>query len=92
MEKFGWHDRSSSVGGIWRTLWKVDRWRSPDGIMEARMVGGVRKDATQGQKLEEPWKGRPFTNFGWGYFIPNISTPTFKFEFQMKEVQKNFHD
>ena len=48
-------------------------WRSPDGIMEARTVGGVRKDATQGWKPEEPWKGQPFTNFDWGYFIPNTS-------------------
>ena len=46
-------------------------WRSLDDIMEARTVGGVRKDATQGRKSEEPRKGRPFMNFGWGYFIPN---------------------
>ena len=44
--------------------------RSLNGILQARTVGGVQKDATQGRKLEEPWKGRPFTNFGWGYFIP----------------------
>ena len=24
LKKFGWHDMSSSVGGIWRTLWKAD--------------------------------------------------------------------
>ena len=48
-------------------------WRSPDGIMEARTVGGVWKDATQGWKPKEPWKGWPFMNFGWGYFIPNTS-------------------
>ena len=65
--------------------------RSSDGIMEARTVGGVQKDATQGRKPEEPWEGQPFTNFGWGYFIPNTSLPTFEFGFRMKEVQKNFH-
>ena len=41
--------------------------------MEAQTVDEVQKDATQGQKLEKPWKGWPFTNFGWGYFIPNIT-------------------
>ena len=45
--------------------------RSPDGIIEARTVEGVQKDATQGRKPEKPWKDRPFTNFGLGYFIPN---------------------
>ena len=45
--------------------------RSPDGIMKAQTVEEVRKDATQGRKPEESWKGRPFTNFGRGYFIPN---------------------
>ena len=47
--------------------------RSLDGIMEARTVGEVQKDTTQGRKPEESWKGRPFMNFGWGYFIPNIT-------------------
>ena len=46
-------------------------WRSPDGIMEAQTVGGVQKDIAQGRKPEEPRKGRPFTNFSWGYFILN---------------------
>ena len=45
--------------------------RSPDGIMEARTVGGVQKDIAQGQKPEEPMEGWPFTNFDRGYFIPN---------------------
>ena len=49
--------------------------RSPDGIMEARTVEGVQRDATQGRKPEEPWKGQPFTNFDWGYFIPNTIYP-----------------
>ena len=40
--------------------------RSLDGIMEARMIEEVQKDAIQGRKSEEPWKGRPFSNFGWG--------------------------
>ena len=91
MEKFEGHDRSSSVGGIWRTLWKVDCWRSPDGIVEAQTAVGVQKDAAQGRKPEESWEGWPLTNFGWGYFIPNISSPTFEFGFRMKKVQKNFH-
>ena len=51
--------------------------RSPDGIMEAQMFRIVQKDAIQGRKPEEPWKGRPFTNFGWGYFIPNKSYSVF---------------
>ena len=55
--------------------------RSSDGIMEARTVEGVQKDATQGLKQEKHWKGQPFTNFGWGYFIPNTSPLTFKFGF-----------
>ena len=46
-------------------------WRSPDGIMEAQTVGGVQKDAAQGQKLEEPQESRLFMNFDRGYFIPN---------------------
>ena len=45
--------------------------RSLDDNMEARPIEGVQKDATQGRKSEKPWKGRPFTNFGRGYFIPN---------------------
>ena len=53
MEKFGGYDRSLSIGGIWRTLWKVDYWRSPDGTVEAWTAGGVQKDAAQGQKPEE---------------------------------------
>ena len=57
---------------------------SPDGIMEAQMVGRVQKDATQGRKSEEPWKGQPFTNFDWSYFIPNTSPPTFELGFRMK--------
>ena len=81
MEKSVWHDRSSSVGGIWRTLWKVDCWRSPDGTVEARIAGGVQKDAAQGRKPEESWEGWPLTNFGWSYFIPNTSPPTSEFEF-----------
>ena len=47
--------------------------RSPDSIMEARTVREVQKDTAQGRKLKEPWKGRPFMNFGWGYFIPNTN-------------------
>ena len=35
------------------------------------MVEGVQKDITQGRKPIKPWKGRPFANFDWGYFIPN---------------------
>ena len=66
-------------------------WRSLDGTVEARTVGGVQKDAAQGRKPEESWEGWPLTNFGWGYFIPNTSPPTFEFEFRMKEVQKNFY-
>ena len=31
-------------------------------------------------------------DFGWGYFIPNTSPPTFEFGFRMKEVQRNSHD
>ena len=38
--------------------------RSSDGIMEARTVEEVQKDATQGQKSEKSWNSRPFTNFG----------------------------
>ena len=91
MEKSGWHDRSLSVGRIWRTLWKVDSWGSPDGIMEARTAGGVQKDVAQGQKPEELWESRPLMNFDWGYFISNTSLPTFEFGFQMKEVQRNFY-
>ena len=91
MEKFGGYDRSLSLGGIWRTLWKIDCWMSPDGTVEARTVGGVQKDAAQGRKLEESCEGWPLTNFGWGYFIPNTSLPTFEFRFRMKEVQRNFH-
>ena len=37
--------------------------RSPGSIMEARMVGEVQKDASQGRKSEEPRKGWPFMNF-----------------------------
>ena len=48
-------------------------WRSPDGIVKAQTIGGVQKDIAQGRKPEEPWKGRPFTNFDWGYFIPNTT-------------------
>ena len=84
MEKSRWHDRSSSIGGTERTLWKVDCWESPDGITEAQIVEGVQKDAAQGQRPEEPWEGRPLMNFSWGYFIPNISPPTFEFGFRMK--------
>ena len=73
MEKSRWNDRSSSVGGIWRILWKVDCWESPDGIVEARIAREVQIDITQGQKPKEPWEGRPLTNFDWGYFIPNGS-------------------
>ena len=46
-------------------------WRSSDGIIEARTVEGVQKDATQGRKPEKPRKDRLFTNFDWGYLIPN---------------------
>ena len=56
-------------------------WRSPDGIMEARTVGGIQRDTGQGRKPEEPWEGRPFMNFDWGYFIPNTSPPTSEFGF-----------
>ena len=66
--------------------------RSPDGIMEAQTIEGVQKDTTQGRKPEKSWKGWSFTNFGWGYFIPNTSPPTFEFEFRMKEVQRNSHN
>ena len=66
--------------------------RSLNGIMEARTVEGVQKDATQGRKPEKPWKSQPFTNFGWGYFTPNTSPPTFEFGFRMKKVQKKFHN
>ena len=62
---------SLSVGGVRRTPWKVDWWRSPDGTVEARTVGEVQKDAAQGRKLEESWEDWPLTNFGWSYFIPN---------------------
>ena len=49
--------------------------RNPDGILEAQTIEGVQRDTTQGRKSEEPWKGRSFTNFGWGYFIPNMTHP-----------------
>ena len=65
--------------------------RSPDGIIEARTVEEVQKDAIQDRKPEKPLKGRPFTNFDWAYFISNTSPPTSEFGFQMKEVQRNFH-
>ena len=77
------------VVGETRILMKSER--SSDGIMEARIVGGVQKEAAQGWKPEEPWEGRRFTNFDWGYFIPNTSPPTFEFGFRMKEVQRNSH-
>ena len=63
MEKSRGYDRSSSVGGIWRTLWKADCWRNSDGTVEARTVKGVQKDAAQGRKPEESWEGWPLTNF-----------------------------
>ena len=84
MEKSGGYDRSLSVGGIWRTLWKVNYWRSPDGTVEARTVGGVQKDTAQGRKPEESWEGWPLTNFGQSYFLPNTSPPTSEFGFRMK--------
>ena len=59
--------------------------------MEARIVGGVQKDAAQDRKSEESWEGWLLANFDWGYFIPNTSPPTFEFGFRMKEVQRNFY-
>ena len=97
LEESGVHYGRSTAGGVRMVLWKLGRperfscWGSLDGIMEAQTVGEVQKDAAQGRKPEEPKEGRPLTNFGWGYFIPNTSLPTFEFKFRMKEVQRNFY-
>ena len=60
--------------------------RSPDGIMKARTVGGVQKDIAQGRKLEESMEGRPFMNFGWGYFIPNKSNLAKRFRVEPSQA------
>ena len=57
---------------------------------EARTVGGVQRDATQGRKPEKPWKSRSFTNFGRGVFYTQHQSPYFRVRVSDEEIKEKF--
>ena len=62
-------------------LERSGRWMEKPIIGEVQKLGwsgGVQRDATQGRKLEKPWKGWSFTNFGRRVFYTQHQSPYFR--------------